>query len=209
MTDVFDSGCGLCRLAEGVASRVKKLTSWKLEQSSINALNRTTEHKTDVLTGKELVVTASLDTGNVGAGDNWSDENIHVPIFLQHATYFCMGNTLHPGDPCPWALVPSMTRAQTTETQTLLLCKLYPGIVGHNLGALKRAVLPVTSKLVRRGNFLGRSVWGLLTRSLPPILRGREGPGGWGSRSQSLFRSLHRRRGRNTIFEGRSYGYSH
>ena len=37
---------------------IKKLTSWKLEQLSINTPNRTTRNKTDVLAGKDLVVTA-------------------------------------------------------------------------------------------------------------------------------------------------------
>ena len=61
---------------------IKKVTSWKLEHSSTNAPNRTTGQKTAVLAGKDLVVTACLDTIN-GARDNRSDEHRHVQAFLQ------------------------------------------------------------------------------------------------------------------------------
>ena len=49
-------------------------------------LHHTTRHKTVVLAGKELVVTALLDTLNDGAGNNRSDEHCHFQAFLHSGT---------------------------------------------------------------------------------------------------------------------------
>ena len=84
------------------------------------------------------------------------------PTFTEEAVY--IQATLTPGHAFP--------RDQSVDNRNTapFPSHLYPCVVGHGLGALKGAMLTVTTQLAHGGNLLGSSIGGLRTGSFPLIL---------------------------------------